>query len=306
VRLLHVVSFALLTVLLSCRRDTSPGIKINAALDSFVPQDATVLAGIDVDKIKAAPLYRKHQDLLDLPALKDSSQRLGLDLKRDLSAALIVWQENEPVTIATGRFSSSAVQPHLLSLGAQKADYKKQSVLTFGQGSLFFPRSDLVVAGPTPALHTLIDRGRGGTPEALKARLALLSSADQAWMVSTGGLPLGQVPLSGNAASALSNLVRFVAAVSLGIGVDSGAHLQADLTCISPDGAKQVHDALRGGIGLARLTTRDDQLDLLHLYDAIHVDQENEAVHVRADLNSELVDKLLTYLPAAGQTKPPR
>jgi hypothetical protein len=69
--------------------------------------------------------------------------------------------------------------------------------------------------------------------------------------------------------------------------------LHADLRCISPEDARQVHDALRGGIGLARLTTKDNQLELLKLYDAIHVSYEQQTVHVRADLSAQLADQLL-------------
>jgi hypothetical protein len=69
------------------------------------------------------------------------------------------------------------------------------------------------------------------------------------------------------------------------------------LTCISDQGAQRVRDALRGGIGLARLTTKDNQLDLLRLYDSVHVDQENSVIHVRADFAPDLANKLFSYIP---------
>ena len=97
--------------------------------------------------------------------------------------------------------------------------------------------------------------------------------------------------------SALSNIVGYVSGTAMGVGIDTGIHLQADLTCISDQGAQRVRDALRGGLGLARLTTKDNQLDLLRLYDAVHIDQENSLIHVRADLASDLANKLLSYIP---------
>ncbi len=65
-------------------------------------------------------------------------------------------------------------------------------------------------------------------------------------------------------------------------------------------GAQRVRDALRGGIGLARLTTKDNEADLLRLYDSIHVDQDHQLIHVRADLPPDLMDKLLARLPQLG------
>jgi hypothetical protein len=58
-----------------------------------------------------------------------------------------------------------------------------------------------------------------------------------------------------------------------------------------------VHDALRGLIGLSRLSTNESRLDLLRLWDAVHVDQEKQVVHVRVELPADLADKLLAELP---------
>ncbi len=106
-------------------------------------------------------------------------------------------------------------------------------------------------------------------------------------------------------ASALSNITGFISATSFGLGFDTGAHMQAEIVCISEQGAERVRDALRGGIGLARLATKDNESDLLQAYDAIQVSQDGETVRVRADLAANLTDKLLTYLPSlrnrAGQ-----
>jgi hypothetical protein len=144
-----------------------------------------------------------------------------------------------------------------------------------------------------------------GIPEELKQRLETIPKDDQIWAVSRGGLPLVGIPLRSDIDSALSNIVGFVNGTAMGVGIDTGIHVLADLTCISDQGAQRVRDALRGSLGLARLTTRDNQLELLRLYDSIHVDQENSAIHVRADLAPDLANTLLAYIPqmrnGAGQ-----
>jgi hypothetical protein len=81
--------------------------------------------------------------------------------------------------------------------------------------------------------------------------------------------------------------------------------LQVEITCTSNEGAQRVHDALRGLIGLGRLTTNESSLDLLRMWDAISVQQSQQVIHVRADLAADLTDKLMAYLPSlrrrAGQ-----
>ena len=44
---------------------------------------------------------------------------------------------------------------------------------------------------------------------------------------------------------------------------------------------------------MGRLMTRDDQMDMLRLYDAIQVTQDHDRVHVHADLSGEQMDKLV-------------
>jgi hypothetical protein len=157
------------------------------------------------------------------------------------------------------------------------------------------------MAGPLTALHGIIDSKDGRLPAPVQARLEKLPKTDQFWAVSTQGLPVDRIPLGSQLGSALANLMRYVVSASVGAGVDEGAHFQANLTCVSPDGAKQVHDALRGGIGMARLMTKDNDLAMLRLYDAIQVDQDQQSVHVHADLSPELSDKLLKLLPGLNR-----
>jgi hypothetical protein len=73
--------------------------------------------------------------------------------------------------------------------------------------------------------------------------------------------------------------------------------VQADIICVSNEGAQRVHDALRGVIGLSRLSINESRLDMLRLWDAVHIDKDQQVVHVRVDLPADLADKLLAELP---------
>ena len=48
---------------------------------------------------------------------------------------------------------------------------------------------------------------------------------------------------------------------------------------------------------MARLSTKDNQTDLLKLYDAIEVNQSGAAVELKAQLGPNEIDKALALLP---------
>jgi hypothetical protein len=301
------LSFALaaLVLLCSCQKSISVGVKLDSKLSSFVPPASTLLAGVDVDSLKATPFYTRHQNQLNVPALHDVAEQLGVDLRRDLSSVLIAWQSGAPLILARGRFNAESIEPHLLSLGSKRSEYHQKAIYGKNGESLFFPEKNLAVGGSSPVIRDLIDTKNGGIPRALVDRLRQLPKGDQAWIVSSQGLPLERIPMRSDVESALSNIVTYVSGVNAGLGFDEGAHMHADLRCISAEDARQVHDALRGGIGLARLMTKDDQLEMLKLYDAIQVSYEQQTVHVRADLSAQLADQLMRLMPGlqgrAGQ-----
>jgi hypothetical protein len=204
------------------------------------------------------------------------------------------------VILARGRFNAADIEPHLVSLGSKRSEYRRQALFAKDGQSLFFPERNIVVGGPSPAIRELIDHKHGGIPQPLIDRLRQLPKSAQVWIVSSQGLPLGRIPVRSDVESALSNIVAYVSGINAGVTFDEGAHVHADLLCISAEDARQVHDALRGGIGLARLTTKDNQLELLKLYDAIQVSYEQQTVHIHADLSAQLADQLVGLASGLG------
>jgi hypothetical protein len=299
----YLSAFCVLTALVAnvgCGRLVTKGVVVDSSFRPFIPADAKVLAGVQITKLQAGPLYRTHQEQLDFAQLQAFSERTGLDPTRDLSEALITWDGTHFLAMARGHFSQAKVGPKLESLGARRRSYKKYTLFGEDSNSLVFMRDGLLVAGTSQGLRNLIDRGdksHAEIPAALQQRLETISKANQLWTVSSAGLPVNGIALRSDIDSALSNIVGYVNGSAIGVGIDTGIHLQADLSCISDQGAQRVRDALRGGIGLARLTTKDNQLELLRLYDSVHVDQENSTIHVRSDLAPDLADKLLSYIP---------
>lgn len=297
---LAIVAAAGWLIALGCGKTSTLGVSVNAAFRPLIPADTKALAGLEIDKLKISDFYRKHQDQLDIAQVDAISERTGFDVRRDVSEALIAWNGGRALLISGGRFKTPEVEQKLGAMDVRRTSYKQYTFFGGGQDSLAFLSKTLVLAGPTDMLRKAIDQRAadgGGVPEDLNQRLRSIPRADQVWLVSSGPLPVAGIGIRSDVQSALSNIVNYVDGASVGIGLDSGAHLQADISCVSNEGAQRVHDALRGGIGLARLATKDNEIDLLRLWDAVHVDQDHNTVHLRADLPGDLADKLIAYIP---------
>jgi hypothetical protein len=65
------------------------------------------------------------------------------------------------------------------------------------------------------------------------------------------------------------------------------------VNCTTERDARFIHDLLRGLIGFGRLNTRDDQPEMLKLYDAIQVTQQQQQAKVTAVVPQELADRFL-------------
>ncbi len=61
--------------------------------------------------------------------------------------------------------------------------------------------------------------------------------------------------------------------------------------------AKFIHDMLRGMVGFARLRVPDNQPELLKLYDAIQVTQQQTQTKVTAEIRADQVDRFLDLMP---------
>ena len=299
-RYLLAVLLIAAAALSACHKPGTTGVSVNSAFRPLIPPDTKALAALDVDKLKTSGLFQRHQNLLNSPFLDALSERVGLDPRRDISNLLVAWNGKDAVAIARGGFNLGALESKLPSLGTRPTRYKSYTIFGDNRDALAFLKHGVAIAGPLQTVRSEIDlesSGGGGVPDELQARLAMIPKGDQVWAVSRGGLAFADVPMRSDIESALSNIVSYVSDTNLGVAFDTGTHLSAEIVCISNEGAQRVRDALRGGIGLARLTTRDDESDLLQLYDAIQVSQDQQIIHVNADISGQLTDKLLAHLP---------
>ncbi len=137
----------------------------------------------------------------------------------------------------------------------------------------------------------------GGVPPVLREKMRSIPPENQIWAVGLGSsLPVpDMIPEQGNLAN-LRNLFQALESWTAAADLRSGLKMEAHAVYKTEQDAKQIHDALRGLIGLGRLSTPSDAPELLQLYDGIQISMEKNSVRVSADIPADLLDKSLERL----------
>ena len=304
-----LLATAAIVLAVGCSKTSTTGASLDPAFRAGISPDAQAIVSVKLDQVKASELYRTHQQLLDLPQFDSLARRAGLDPRRDVSSLCLVLDGKHLVLLSKGKFSNAQMQDKLLAGGALRVPYKTFTVFTdAGGAAVAFPREGMAVAsseGEVKAELDLLSSKSGAIPEELQQRLAEVPADSQIWEVSRGGLPTTNFPMRADLDSVLSNFAASVTGTSFGLRFDSGSHLLSRIICKSPEGAQRVNDSFRGLIGLARLSTKDNELDLLRMWDAISISKDQQFVRVQADLPADLSDKLITKLAdLRGQAAP--
>lgn len=284
----------------ACSKTSRTGGFLDPAFRAGISPDAQTLVSVRLDQVKASELYRTHRQLLDLPQFDSLARRAGLDPRRDVTSLCLVWDGKHLLLLAKGTFSTSQMQDKMLAGGAVRMPYKNFTLFEENGGAaVAFPGEGVAVASSAGVVKSeldLLSSKSGAIPEELQERLAEVPADSQIWEVNRGGLPTANFPMRADLDSILSNFASAVTGTSFGLRFDSGSHLQSRIICKSPEGAQRVNDSFRGLIGLARLSTKDNELDLLRLWDAISISKDKQVVRVQADLPADLSDKLIAQL----------
>lgn len=286
--------------LASCSRQNSAGVEVDSRLKGYTLPNSKVLAGVDLDKVKQSGFYQRHRSQLHLEQLNRLSEQIGMDPRRDLSSLLVSWNGTEALAMTRGAFDSAGLERRLRA-ETQQEKYGKLTLYGDGKHDVVFLSKGVALVGSALLLKKAVGEaasGGGGIPEPLQLQLSRLDRGSQAWLVSSGIIPLDQLSLRSDAATTVSNISDYINATAVGVIFGPGATIDAQISCISEEGSQRVHDALKGVIGLARLSTKDNQLDQLALWDSIHVEKQGKDVHVSTELSPEMADKLVGLLPS--------
>jgi len=295
-----------LLVLGGCQTKKSASLHIDPTLESLVPADTVMIAGANLDAIRATPVYNKLSSRLPLPQLEEFSRQTGLDPRKDLSQVLSCGDGQHALLMARGKFRPADLEARLKSNGATEFGYKSRRLLGNEQSAAVFLNDSTVLAGAAAELRSVIDHNpsSGGLPSSLAELLRSLPGNDQIYAAIIGGLD--GLNLSSPRSDLLGNLAQMIQAIdsaAVGIDLSQGVNLIAHVNSKTERDAKFVHDIVRGLVGFGRLNAPVDQPDLLKLYDAVQVTQQQTQTVIKADVPADQVDRVLDLL-AEGSHSP--
>jgi hypothetical protein len=276
-------------------KKTSESLHVDPSLESLVPSDTLFVAGANIDAIRETPVYAKLLSRMPLPQLDDFARRTGLDPRKDLSEVLSCTNGKSGLLMARGKFRVAELEARLEANGAARFPYKKHSLFGDARSAIFFLNATTAVGGPTPELQSIIDgAGARGLPVALRDLLRSLPANDQVYAALTGGLEGLNLPIPENSnLGNIAGVLRSIDSATLGMDLRTGIQAVAEVSCKTERDAKFVHDMVKGVVGLGRLNTPDSHPELLKLYDAIQVTQQQNRAKVTADISSDLADRFL-------------
>ncbi len=282
--------------LCACRSSQVGPVHIDPALQALVPSSALLLAGADVASIRSTSFFRRFQTGFDPSALQSFTRNTGVDPSRDLDETLS-WSDGAQLAILLrGRFQSSALETRLQNAGALRSSYKNRTLWETPEAAVWFPSAHSAAAGSPAAVRASIDaQDTGhGIPAALRAQLESLPDNAEVWLAFTGSLDLltRRAPQGSNIENVLK-MAQGVTGASLGLDLRSGLILGARINCRADDDARRIRDALRGLIGIGRLSTPDSRPEMLKVFDAVEVDRDQNNVRISAKLPQDLVDNFL-------------
>jgi hypothetical protein len=281
--------------LLSCQPKQSASLHVSPALEALVPADTAVILGVNLASIRDTATYQKLIGRVPLPQLESFTQETGLDPRKDLSEFLFCSDGKHALLLVRGRFRVPDLEARLKSKGATPTGYKNHVLFGDPRGVLTFLNDSTAAAGTLAEIHALIDQPSGrGLPLALRDLLRSIPANDQLYAALTGGIDNLNLPLprEGNLGNVMQSL-RGVDSAALGIDLSNGIDALAIANCQTERDAKFIHDLLRGLIGFGRLRTPDNQPELLKLYDAIQVTEQQMQAKVTAHVPQDLADKFL-------------
>jgi len=284
----------LLAALMGCQPASTGRTSIDATLASLVSSDATMLAGIRMDAVRATPLYQKVVGSRLLQQLDDFAQETGLDPRRDVRELLVASDGKDTLVTARGTFNEHGFA------GLAKQSYKGVALYTRNQHGAAIINSSTVIAGTLPAVRAALDRyrsGEGSGPAELLSRARQISSQNQVWSVSNGfeSLLTAGIPETGNAANAV-RILRALENTTFAADLRAGVNGYLTGTCRTEEDAKNLGDTARGLIGLGRLAVPEKQPELLRLWDGIKVDQQQRTVNITVSVPEDLLEKMLDML----------
>ena len=311
---LSLLAVALLVT--GCSRQRT-SVAVDAALLTQVPGDTVALGAMRVKALRGTAAWKK---LLEQKSVNEQFDKLAaetsFDPRKDLWEVLWSTDGKEQLIYARGEFAPMGLEPKIEREGIQRLNYKGQMLLGNEENAVWFVNSSTGIFGHTAKLRQMIDtrdQRKPGPGEAFRERIAAIPPDAHFWMVAdAAAMPKPKPPEPGegggmamNLMQNLPKLLQSVRMMTMQVSLTDGLALQWTTACGDEAGARQVHDSLKGVVGLARMGVPAEQRGvLMPLLDAIEVTRKETETTLRARMTVEQFENLSAVrMPAAKKAE---
>ncbi len=284
----------------ACRREPANA-RVDPAIAPLLPSDSVALAGLRLDRLKKTKFFEKYVEGQKIPALNEFREKTGIDPTKDIWELAWTFRPGHSLVFIRGKFGGEfGLEPKFNVPGVQRMSHKGYYILhKEGQGVLFL-NSGVAVAGAVPDLQAVVDnRDKSSGPPAELLDMVTALPACHAWFVTQqGGKLVPGLPQEGNFAN-FSRMATSLGKATMHADLTDGVDLKADADYPDALLAKQVHDAIRGVLGLVRLKTPEDHPEMLRILDGIRVSTQDRQVLITAVAPFGLIDQIVQALPVS-------
>jgi hypothetical protein len=272
--------------------------RVDNVLEKMTPPDATSLVGARMDAIKTMDLYRQLIEAQKLPQMDQFAEDTGFDPRRDVRELLFVTTPRGKVLLARGTFRLNSATLK----GVPKTRHGMYDIWGQAGGGFCILDSSLAAAGDIPAIEEALDEWQSGThtaAQALMGRMGVASEKAQLWGISTGAANFlaDNVPMTTGGID-FSKIFGSLDDVWFEADLNAGLKAVVHGTTAREQEAVSLRDAVRGLVGLGRLSVPEKQPELLRLWDGIVAEQAGRSITIRADIAQDLIEKLVAMLSA--------
>ena len=286
----------------------------DSRLLSLVMPDATVLAGVNVDQAKATPFGQYVLTTLlqsQAQQLQQLATQTGFDPRQDVHELLLASTSasgnKTGLALALGAFDLGKIAAAAQAAGAGAETYGGFSIIEDPQhqNGFAFLDSTLVVAGDLANVKAAIDRRAGGPtiPTALAAQVTQLSSAEDAWAISTVPPSTLRPSAAGSPAAGpnVQNALQKIESASGGVKFGSVVVVTGQAQAATPQDASSLGGVLQLFVNMAQLQAAKSP-EAAVLAQALVVSTQGSTVKITLSLPEDQFQQLVKP-NAAGRRK---
>ncbi len=303
---------------------SAQGVTLDPGLAALLPANATTLVGVEVERLKATPAWRRFEEQHARDShFEEFVQETGFDPRRDVQELLVASTgEKQFLAAARGVFDVSALGRKLREKNATVESYRgfelfgppaKAERQPQDPGRFCFLDTRTALAGSRSEVLAALDRKAGGgaslaSNQALLARAQQIGGTHQVWVVSDNPCQIVRRNFPGRRDGQASNFARIFQSMkttTFALDLTQGLDLRAAGVCGSAQDAKALADAVRGLVAIGRLSASDQEPALLSVFDGIQVEEHNNELGITVRLEQSSFDKLLDKTgPRARRVRP--